>query len=137
MTETSILVMAQTLYGEARGEPLEGQIAIAHVIMNRYRSGQWFAGDSITETCLKPMQFSCWNDDAGNASNRTSMMEASLSDRLFLNCLHVALGALLGRSEDPTGGATHYCTSDVHPKWAEGKIPTNTIGRHLFYNSIS
>ncbi len=36
----------------------------------------------------------------------------------------------------PTGGATHYHSVDVHPRWAAGKTPHARIGRHLFYADI-
>ena len=34
-------VIALTLYGEARGEGVEGRIAVANVIRNRLTSGRW------------------------------------------------------------------------------------------------
>ena len=57
-------ILARTIMGEARGESTEGQIAVAWAILNRARSGMWFGcGGDIHAVCVKPYQFSCWNDD--------------------------------------------------------------------------
>ena len=40
-------ILARTIYGEARGESEIGKRAVASVILNRYKSGKWFAGDTI------------------------------------------------------------------------------------------
>ena len=34
-TDKAIDVLARTIWGEARGEPLRGQEAVAHVVLNR------------------------------------------------------------------------------------------------------
>lgn len=134
MIADGVLTLARTVYGEARGETFEGKVAVAHVILTRFRSGKWFAGDTIAATCLKPHQFACWN--SGDA-NRSQLMDATLTDKAFAECLYAALGALLGRIPDPTGGATHYHTSAVHPDWAKGHTSVATIGRHLYYRGIA
>ena len=47
-----------------------------------------------------------------------------------------AVGVLFGRIADPTVGSTHYHATHASPKWAAGKAPVRTIGRHFFYNDI-
>ena len=58
-----IELVGLTLYGEARGEPIEGIVAVGCVIRNRVK----FEG-SFYAVCLKPRQFSCWNQDDPNYS---------------------------------------------------------------------
>lgn len=56
-------VLARTLWGEVRGESLEGQIAVAWSIRNRVNAGKaksWW-GEGYTGVCQKPYQFGCWN----------------------------------------------------------------------------
>src|SRR5512134_3045692 len=72
-------VMARTVYGEARGEPHEGRLAVAHVILNRARAGGWF-GAGVSEVCL---QFSCWNP---GDPNRPRLFQIELDDRDLLGC---------------------------------------------------
>lgn len=125
-------VLSRTVYGEARGEPMEGKIAVAAVIINRWRSGRWFAGRTVAETCTKPYQFSCW---LKSDPNRTKLLAVGFDDRIFLDCIEAAVRALAG--EDPTGGATHYYADYCDPpSWAKGKTPCRVIGRHRFFVGI-
>ena len=57
--------VALTLYAEARGEPIEGRIAVANVIRNRVRLQKARYGFSPKQVCLKAHQFSCWLPDGG------------------------------------------------------------------------
>ena len=56
MKNNDIWVFAKTIWAEARGEPLEGQIAVANVIINRARQGGWW-GDEVAKVCRKPKHF--------------------------------------------------------------------------------
>ena len=42
-------IMARTLWGEARGDGVEGIEAVARVIINRFKSQKWFTGYRIEE----------------------------------------------------------------------------------------
>lgn len=59
-----VVTLARTLWGEARGEPIEGQVAVAWVIRNR-ADGARFAGQllgregAVAHVCLTLWQFSC------------------------------------------------------------------------------
>ena len=127
---TGFLTLARTVYGEARGETLDGKIAVAWTVRNRVERPRWW-GRTYNEVCLKPKQFSCWDDH-----NRLEMMEADAADPLFADCLYAALGAITGHIADPTCGATHYHASNVSPPWADGQTCTCIIGHHVFYAGI-
>lgn len=130
-------ILARTLFGEARGEPVRGLEAVASVILNRVaravEQGGWWWGNTITEVCLKPWQFSCWNDDD---PNRARIEAVDGTNRIFRTCQRIAERALRGELIDETHGATHYHTRQVSPAWARGRQPSAEIGRHLFYNEI-
>ena len=125
--------LARTIYGEARGEPWAGKLAVAHVVINRAVSDTEWWGDSVTSVCRHPFQFSCWND---GDPNRDLIETVSLSDRAYVECYAAALRALSGGTDDPTAGATHYHAHGVEPSWAAGKDPCAMIGGHLFYGNI-
>lgn len=129
--QKDIDVLARTIYGEARGEKTEGMIAVGQVILNRYRSNKWFAGDTIAETCQKPWQFSCWNMNDPNRKKLLNATEAVLKP--FWN---IAERLINGEYEDKTFGATHYHTKKIKPAWAKGKTPCAIIGGHVFYNNV-
>ena len=68
VTEKDRDILARTLWGEARGESLAGQIAVAWTIRNRVNDGKaksWW-GEGYAGVCQKPYQFSCWNKSDPN-----------------------------------------------------------------------
>ena len=127
--ETEIL--ARTVYGEARGEPMEGRIAVAAVILNRVAASQFRRDETIMGACLRYRQFSCWNRADANFS---VIAGSRLDTATYIACVQAALRALAG--EDPSGGATHYHTKSSRPAWSRGKKPCATIGGHKFFNDV-
>lgn len=130
MTEHDWEIFAKTLFGECRGESREGQVAVACVIFNRFKSKKWFSAKTIAGVCQKPWQFSCWNSNDPNAQKI-----ANLSYAQYMPFFDIIKCAEQG---DITNGATHYCTKQVvkNTKWAEGKTPCLEIGNHLFFNDV-
>ena len=128
-------VLSRTIWGEARGEPLLGKIAVAWVIRNRVTTDihgdnkpDWW-GEGVIGVCQKPSQFSCWNE---HDNNLPKLLAVSADDDAAKESLYVALGVWLGYLSDPTAGATHYHATSVSPAWAKGK-PGQQIGNHVFY----
>lgn len=129
---TALDWIALTVYQEAGGEPFEGQLAVANVIVNRMGTK-----NTAVDVVLSPFQFSCWNTDS-----RTRAALDTLDAVAWERSLAAAAGALyrgvLGLV-DPTKGATHYLNEAVVLK-AAGKLPswfneanvTARIGRHTF-----
>lgn len=131
MNEEDVLTLARTIYGEARGESTAGKKAVACVIMNRYKSKKWFAGKTIAETCKKPWQFSCWNQNDPNCKKIENATKYELGE-----CYDIAEKFISGEYQDFLCGACHYHTLNVLPSWAEGKKADFHIGNHLFYIGI-
>lgn len=134
---TDMLTLARTIYGEAAGEPWMGKEAVAHVVLNRSRSGRYPA--SVTEVCLQPKQFSCWNANDPNFPKIRNLQPGA--DTVFDNCCEIAGKALHGLLNDPTGGALHYHADYIDkPSWVvrspSAKL-TAMIGHHLFYTGIA
>ena len=124
-------IMARTIFGEARGEPKADDIAIAHVICNRWRSGKWFGARSLAGVCLKRLQFSCWNHSDPTYKRMVNATAEELAP--FVAVAKQAIEDLV----DPTFGATHYYADTIpEPKWARGLVPTIKIGHHIFYAGV-
>lgn len=123
-----IWILAQTIYGEARGERLEGQKAVACVVMNRYKDKRWPA--TIARVCKQPWQFSCWNKADPNS---VLLAHLDLTDETFRKCYAVAAFCLAEIEPDKTRGANHYHTMAVTPKWSDRSKQTALIGSHIFY----
>lgn len=146
LTDPQILTI--TLYGETRGEPIEGQIAVGCVIRNRVHIGRW--GASFAKVCLAPWQFSCWMPQGGRENYELVMSTAkhlatstSLpDDGLLRQCAWIAQGIIGGWIRDTTKDSTHYyspsgmAVSGAVPKWAAGHVPTAKIGRQLFFAGV-
>lgn len=130
MTDNDMEIFAKTIFGEARGETHEGQVAVACCILNRFNSKKWFAGKTIAQTCQKPWQFSCWNKNDPNAQKI-----ANLTFPTYSKYFSIIKEALQG---DITNGATHYYAPALVkcPNWAKDKTPCARIGNHLFFKDI-
>lgn len=136
MTSNDVDIMARTIYGEARGEyggkgGLAALIAVGNVVMNRVQAGCWY-GKTIEEVCLKPWQFSCWNEED---RNRALIMRLIIEDPLFTLCQEVATKLAAGEWPDLTKGSDHYHATTMisFPKWTKERKAKICLGNHLFY----
>jgi len=134
--EFDLILLALTIWGEARGESTVGKLAVAYVICNRMRRLQ----TRISQVVLKPYQFSFWNTDDPSRWTISSIDPAS---KLWLECEEVAGDALSFKKPDPTNGAEFYMNVDLVRKqhggtlpkwWASDTEATNEviIGAHTF-----
>ncbi len=130
-------ILARTIYGEARGEykDFEGGIvsliAVGNVVMNRLKAKSWY-GQSIEEVCLKPKQFSCWNE---GDPNHPILMRPEITDPVFTLCFQVAQKVTSQEWPDLTKGSDHYhaVTLPTLPTWARNHKPKARFGKHVFY----
>jgi len=125
-------ILAKTIWGEARGEPLAGKVAVANVIINRADKGGWW-GSTIEDVCLKDQQFSCWNEFDPNFKK---LRVINKKDPAFRDCLMIAEMADKNLLNDVTDGATHYHAIGADPWWSRDQTPVATIGNHAFYKGI-
>ena len=131
-------ILARTLWGEARGEALVGQIAVAWTIRNRVFDGKtksWW-GEGYAGVCQKPYQFSCWNKNDPNYAYLSGAKPIPV--REFAQAQIAADQVLAGKIPDPTGGATHYyaTTMSKPPDWAKKATQTLKVGRHIFFKDV-
>ena len=110
--------LTRVVYGEARNQSDEGQRAVAWVVINRTKK----SNKSIKEEATKKYQFCCYSGDMKEENARQKAKS-------------IAKDAIDGRSQDPTGGATHFCSTSLEDPW--GVSPCITIGNHKFYKGIA
>ena len=120
--------LALTVYFEARGEPREGQVAVAHVVMNRAADDR-FPGSTCAVvrqggTEDGSCQFSWWCD---RRSDRPKHVADWQSARDIARTVYWGLG------DDPTAGALWYHATRVKPIWRLKLVRGPIIGRHIFY----
>tara|TARA_Y100000310_G_scaffold342721_1_gene447086 strand:- start:1240 stop:1650 length:411 start_codon:yes stop_codon:yes gene_type:complete len=126
---SDIGLMATTIWGEARGEPLIGKVAVAYVILTRAKRGGWY-GNTIKEVIMKPYQFSAWNR---NDPNFAKMSMTTMADNAYRDCMYATLGAVQKHLPNLAEGATHYHTLRMRPYWIKDMRNIATIGNHIFY----
>lgn len=139
VTELDLDTLTRTLFGEARGEPLVGQVGVVHVVLNRLRTPGWWSrqkgdgipDDTVAAVCRDPWQFSCWNPSDPNRAKLLALTPADSIYRILRNSVEAVV--LRGLHPDPTGGATHYKRFDWKAAWAAGRTPTVRLGVHEFY----
>jgi len=134
VTEKDRDILARTLWGEARGEGVAGQIAVAWAIRNRVNDGKqksWW-GEGYASVCLAKQQFSCWNKTDANYPYLSGAKPIPF--REFAQAQIAADQVMSGKVADPTSGATHYyaTTMPKPPIWANGAKQTLKLGRHVF-----
>ena len=115
-----LLWLTLNIYHEARSEPAVGQLAVAHVTMNRAVQKH----QSLEEVVRAPYQFS-WTVHKENYM--------PTEPRAFGDCLKTALYALT--SEDFTNGATFYHREDISPDWSGELNYIAQYGVHKFYKN--
>lgn len=131
-------ILIRTVAGEARSEPPLGQQAVAHVILNRLAAATTLAirnrwGASIAEICLKPQQFSCWDD---RDQNRRYIINLRPCDAVYNVAVEAVTNAYRNLLTDPTGSADHYHHVQITPFWAKSLQKTALIGNHIFYREM-
>lgn len=119
--------IATAVYHEARGESLEGQLAVAKVIMNRAASGKY--PTSWCGVVKQPWQFSFVNPRTGYMP---SVDQASAAWRKALGVTRLAVAnAVPSVSSD----CLWYHADYVAPAWGRRLTRVEKIGAHIFYRS--
>lgn len=113
---SNVNLLARVVYGEARGEPYTGQVAVAAVVLNRVKSSKF--PNSISEVVYQSGAFDAVADGQINMTPDTTAKKA-------------AQDALNGW--DPSYGAIYYFNpSTATNKWIWSRPMTVTIGKHRF-----
>jgi spore germination cell wall hydrolase CwlJ-like protein len=127
---------ALTLYGEARGEGLDGMCEAGQVIMNRAKRKRM----TIKAVCLQPYQFSCWNKGDANRGQLDGMIESYGEKSAALRRAEwVAKGLMEGNIGGVYGAhSTHYHSRqmDPYPSWTKDPKKMRKLGvvnNHVFY----
>jgi spore germination cell wall hydrolase CwlJ-like protein len=117
----STFCLALVVYTEARGEPLDGQLLVAEVVLNRVQMEQY--PDDVCTVAFQQHQFSGLKD--------TPDLETIFVDPAWETSIDIAVEALQG----PTlgSGATHYHTTKFTPYWSKKLTRVGKYGRHIFY----
>lgn len=115
-TSSDLNMLARVVYGEARGEPYTGQVAVAAVVLNRVRSASF--PNTIAGVVYQSGAFDCVSDGQINLSPNANAKKA-------------AQDALNGW--DPTYGCLYYYNPRTATnKWMLSRPVKLAIGNHSF-----
>ncbi len=115
-SENEIRLMSQAVYGEARGEPYVGQVAIAAVILNRVENEKF--PDTVSGVIFQPGAFTAVSDGqiwmAPDETSRKAVMDAI-------------------NGWDPAEGCIYYFNpGTATSKWIWSRPQKKKIGKHIF-----
>jgi len=115
--------LAQAVYFEARGEPLDGQLAVAEVVINRATSGLY-----PTDYCsviTQRAQFSFVRNGVIPQADETS--------QAWRRARAVAQIAQENLWQTQAADALYFHATYVSPSWARQKARLAQIDTHIFY----
>jgi spore germination cell wall hydrolase CwlJ-like protein len=132
----AVQCLATAIAYEAGNEPLEGQQAVAEVILNRARAGV-FARDPATAKTVCGVVFAGSERRTGCQFTFTcdGSLRRHLSDRMIAATRLVAEAAIDGRNPSRVSGAAWYHADYVSPYWAPSLVRVAKIGAHIFYRA--
>lgn len=113
--------LAGTVYFESKGEPLDGQLAVAQVVLNRAKSGR-FPG-SVCGVVFQPSQFSFVRGGRLPAISRSGTQW-----KTAVAIAHIAKNDLWTSS---VSNALFFHARRVAPGWRLKRIAS--VGNHVFY----
>lgn len=109
-------LLARLVYGEARGEPYIGQVAVAAVVLNRVKNSKF--PNSISGVIFEPWAFDAVYNGQFNQEPSASAYKAA-QDAL--------------QSWDPSGGALYYWNpAKATSRWVWSRPIINQLGNHVF-----
>lgn len=119
LSQADIHLMAKLVYAESRGEPFEGKIAVASVVLNRLLSPSF--PNTIEDVIFQTNAFSC-------VRNRDIKANPDQS------CYDAVYEAINGK--DPTNEALFFYNPTIATcSWMKQteKKDTKSIGNHVFF----
>jgi spore germination cell wall hydrolase CwlJ-like protein len=117
--------LATAVYFEARGESLEGQLAVAHVVMNRASSGRY--PSDWCGVVKQPAQFSF--------VRRGEFPYADTNSDAWKKAEAIAELAAANVVPSVSPDVLWYHADYVAPSWRHGLQEVQQIGAHIFYRA--
>jgi len=116
LSAQDLKLMANAVYGESRGEPYIGQVAVAAVILNRVKSPSF--PNTVSGVIFQPGAFTAVADGQIWLTPNESAAKA-VKDAV--------------NGWDPTGGCIYYFNpATATSKWIWSRPQVKTIGKHIF-----
>ena len=116
-----LFCLATAIYFESKGEPLDGQLAVAQVILNRVENGRF--GADVCSVVKAPRQFGFVRNGALPGVSSSAQWDTARA---------IAWIALSNGWKEIVPDATHFHATRVKPGWSNLRRLA-TVGNHVFY----
>jgi N-acetylmuramoyl-L-alanine amidase len=129
--ESDLQCLAENVYFESRGEPANGQYAVAEVTLNRTRA------PNFPHSICAVVHEMRW--DPGRKRHVADFSWTELGamspddDAAWKRAMAIATAAYDETREPVVPDALFYHSTSVRPGWAKTRTPITTIGNHVFY----
>ena len=128
---TDLGCLARNIFHEARGEPVDGQYAVAEVTLNRVES------TLFPDTVCDVVHEKRWDRKRKRYVGAFSWTELDSVSKPEGSAWEQAQSAATLVYDDENkplvGGALFYHATSIEPQWARSKKRVAKIGRHIFY----
>lgn len=129
---SALLCLAMAIYYEARSEPIDGQYAVAEVIVNRVENPRFpDTVCGVVKQDLGPHDYDCQFSFYCDGKP-----ERMVDPRARRQSIAIAIAVL----DEPTffvGDALFYHTRSVSPRWSQRMQEVAVIGEHRFFRNAS
>lgn len=121
VADSELNCLAAGVYHESKGEPLEGQLAVAEVILNRTQSGRF--PDTVCGVLTQRGQFSFVRGG--------QIPQPREGSRAWKTALAVAKVARADSWDSRVDNALFFHARHVSPRWRLARV--GSVGNHIFY----
>lgn len=123
--------LAKNIYHESRGEPIDGQYAVAEVTMNRVASKHY--PSTVCEVVYQE-NFDVIRKRNVSAFSWTELdLTAPVNEKRWKRAWKIAEEVYDGKAEPRVEGALFYHSTYIRPRWSRRKRRIAKIGNHVFY----
>ena len=123
--------LTKNIYHEARGEPIDGQYAVAEVTMNRVASKHY--PNTVCEVVYQANFDVIRKRDVSAFSWTELDLTAPIDRNIWRRAWKIAEEVYSEQAEPRVEGALFYHSNYIRPRWSRGKRRIAKIGRHIFY----
>lgn len=120
--QTEVNCAAFAVFGEARGEPTDGQALVVQVLINRAENrGTW-----VCKEVMRKHQITSWRDYNG-------VPPWEIDEPAWLRSLAISRDVLSGKVKpDKCRKADHFHAINASPKWSDDMQDVCFVGKHKF-----
>lgn len=133
--------LALNIYHEARGESVNGKLAVAHVTVNRVHSKKF--PNTVCEVVTQARYSNWWKETHGRnvpLRNQCSFSwycdgksDQVYNQQAWQSSLSIARSVLMKHTQDPTNGATYYYNPTLaDPYWKDHFQQVASVDNHVF-----